>query len=173
MQGLPEPDSSRSTYFGQGNDDYNIVSENTLGDLMAAKLNEEQRHAYNSILSKVLSYENDGSKCFSIDCLGETGKTFLYETLIHTLGGKGKKVLSVAWTGIAALLVTGAVTCHADFNLPFNLQDNTTCKVTSRNREIIMEASIIIWDEAPMAPGVALEVIERDISCDIMVNIIK
>ena len=47
-----------------------------------------------------------------------SGKTFLYQTVMHILRGQGKIALAVAPTGIASTLLDGGRTLHSRFKLP-------------------------------------------------------
>ncbi|CAF0963172.1 unnamed protein product [Brachionus calyciflorus] len=58
---------------------------------------------------------------FFVDGPGGKGKTFLYNTLISYIRSQNKKVLSVASSGIAALLLAGGKTAHSRFKIPLNL----------------------------------------------------
>lgn len=89
------------------------------------------------------------------------GKTFLYNALTSALRGQGKTVLPVAWTGIAAMLLPGGQTCHTGFRLPLDLQPDTTCQLTTKEKERLLRTDVIIWDEASMADKFALETVDR------------
>ena len=57
-------------------------------------------------------------KCFFIDgplVLSGTGKTFLYNTLMHTLRADGGVLIPVAFTGIAVDLLKGGKMVHSQF----------------------------------------------------------
>ena len=62
-----------------------------------AELNVDQKIIFDYITTK----EKDTKCMFYIDVPIGTGKTFLYEALIHYFSGIRKKVLPMAWTGIA------------------------------------------------------------------------
>ena len=97
--------------------------------------------------------DNSNTKVFCLDGPGGTGKTFLYKALIHFLSGKGFDVLSVAWTGIASILLPGGMTSHRAFKLPLDMTVNETCNVqSSKDKEILFKCDVIIWDEASMIP---------------------
>jgi ATP-dependent DNA helicase PIF1 len=94
---------------------------------------------------------------------GGTGKTHCYKTMTRMLRSKKKKVLSVAWTGKAATLLIEERTVHSTFQLPLELNETSTSNMTlnSKKAKILREADIIVWDEAPMAPIMALNTIDR------------
>ena len=59
-------------------------------------------------------------------------------------------VLQVAWTGIAATLLVGGRTVHAQFKLPVSVMDDSTCFVSAASplTDKLRAASLIVWDEA-------------------------
>ncbi|EFX69182.1 hypothetical protein DAPPUDRAFT_258903 [Daphnia pulex] len=78
-----------------------------LGKMMLAKLNEDQRAAFDQIMASM--EDANQPRLFFLDGPGGTGKTFLYNTLITVLQGQGKSVVAVASTGIAStLLINGS-----------------------------------------------------------------
>ncbi|CAF5153944.1 unnamed protein product, partial [Rotaria sp. Silwood1] len=99
-------------------------------------LNSDQLLAADTILKSLVDLYSQ--KCFYLDGLGESGKTFLYRALIQKVDLIDKKTLIVAWTETAATLLPGGVTCHSAFSLLLDLST----------------------DEAPMAPGTALEIVD-------------
>lgn len=64
---------------------------------------------------------------------GGTGKTFLWKSLYASLGLKGKVVLNVASSGIAALLLPGGRTAHSRFSIPLVLTKCSTCAIKKRS----------------------------------------
>src|SRR5207237_8776517 len=94
---------------------------------------------------------------------GGTGKTFTYNCLTKILKLINQKFISVAWTGIASLLLCDGRTVYSKFKLPLSLNETSVSgiKINSRNAEDIKNASIIIWDEISMSSLYALETINR------------
>uniref|UniRef100_A0A8C5M9U6 ATP-dependent DNA helicase n=1 Tax=Leptobrachium leishanense TaxID=445787 RepID=A0A8C5M9U6_9ANUR len=54
--------------------------------------------------------------CYFIDGPGGSGKTYLYQTLLHSFRGNKQIALAVASTGIAANLLEGGRTYHSQLN---------------------------------------------------------
>uniref|UniRef100_A0A7E4URS8 ATP-dependent DNA helicase n=1 Tax=Panagrellus redivivus TaxID=6233 RepID=A0A7E4URS8_PANRE len=126
------------------------------GEQMLLSLNPKQKEAADAILAGL-------EKLFFIDGPGGSGKTYLYNTLINVFLGRGKAILSVAWSGIAATLLPHGRTVHSAFKLPVPLDEVnklSLMKVQSPEAQRLREVDIIIWDEAPMAPKLALEAVD-------------
>jgi len=74
-------------------------------------------------------------------------------------------VLNVASSGIASLLLAGGRTAHSRFGIPINPNDFTVCNIerSSNQAELLKEASLIIWDEAPMMSRHCFESLDRSL----------
>ena len=86
------------------------------------QLNKEQNDIFNFIIQT-----ND--RMIFIDGPGGTGKTFLYKTLIHYYL-EGQKVVSMAWTGIASILLPEGMTSHRTYKLPLDLSNIETTLIS-------------------------------------------
>jgi ATP-dependent DNA helicase PIF1 len=106
---------------------------------------------------------------FFVDGYGGTGKTYLWKTLSYRLRSEGKIVINVASGGIASLLLPGGRTAHSQFGLPLVLHKESCCKISKKSKkaQLLIMASLIIWDEAPMINKFAFEAFERTLQ-DIM-----
>ena len=82
---------------------------------------------------------------------------------MHILRGQGKIALAVAPTGIASTLLDGGRTLHSRFKLPVPFDEKSVSTITpsSPQAKILRDASLIIWDEAPMSPSLHLTEISR------------
>ncbi|XP_024009495.1 uncharacterized protein LOC112084578 [Eutrema salsugineum] len=76
---------------------------------------------------------------------------------------QGQIVLNVASSGIAALLLPGGRTTHSQFGIPSNPDELSTCNMHpgSDLATLVAEASLIIWDEAPMMSKFCFESLDR------------
>jgi ATP-dependent DNA helicase PIF1 len=121
---------------------------------------DEQRAHYNKIISAV--NKQDGG-VFFLHGFGGTGKTFIWRTLASALRSKQDIVLTVATSGIAALLLPGGRTAHSKFKIPIPTLDNSSCKIEYESDlgELLRQTKLIIWDEAPMTHRFCFEALDR------------
>ncbi|XP_025265716.1 uncharacterized protein LOC112638349 [Camponotus floridanus] len=97
-----------------------------------------------------------------------------YETLekaMEIARIRQKRVCTMAFTGIAATLLPTGKTVHKIFGLPVPLfaDSSSSIKIQSKEAQYLKEIDIFIWNEAPMAPRYALEIMDRTLR-DIMNN---
>jgi len=100
-----------------------------------------------------------------------TGKTFLWNTIVSYLRARKKIVLTVASSGVAALLLPNGRTAHSRFKIPLDIDDSSMCDIKrgSQLADLIVETSLIIWDEALMIGKRCFEAFDRSLR-DIMSN---
>lgn len=139
---------------------FDITEEARTHQKLFDKLNQQQQAVYDAVIKSV--YENEG-KLFFLYGAGGTGKTFLYRTIIAALRSRRKKVIPVASSAIAALLLPGGRTAHSRFGIPLKLYEDTYCEVKPGTvlGNFLGESDLIIWDEAPMAHRHAFEAVDR------------
>ncbi|KAJ8876359.1 hypothetical protein PR048_020804 [Dryococelus australis] len=148
----------QAEHFSTCNSDY-VIS------IRHPSLNTDQRNVFNQVMTSIAESEfrdNPVCRAFFIDELGCSGKTFLYNCLIHSLRAKGKICCAITWTGIAYNLLPGGCTSQSFLKLPVPILQNSSCKISAQSAEaeILCCCSLIIWDEAPMALKEALPVID-------------
>ncbi|KAL4600853.1 hypothetical protein ACB092_11G229700 [Castanea dentata] len=109
---------------------------------LLASLNIDQRNIYDEVIDSVS--ENKGGFYFR---------------------SEGKIVIAIASSGIAALLLPGGRTAHSRFQTPINVTENSTCgiKQGSQIAELMTKASLIVWDEAPMAHRNCFEAVDQSL----------
>ncbi|XP_063781333.1 LOW QUALITY PROTEIN: uncharacterized protein LOC134929683 [Pseudophryne corroboree] len=147
---------------------YNLIEEAHEAKKLIAMLNNQQLHAFNTI---IIAADNSHvtNHCFYLDGPGGSGKTFLYTTLIAYIRGKGQIVLPFATTGIAATLLKGGRTVvHSGFKLPVPLLDTSvsSLRLTSPEADVFRKSTLIIIDGITMLPKHGLRCIDtllRDI----------
>lgn len=120
-------------------------------------LNPGQRELYVQIMSAVgnpLNLQGRHSNAFFLDSPGGCGKTHLFNLLLASVRSEGRVGLGTATSGIAALLLDGGGTAHSRFGIPIVISDKeklSSIKIQHDKGKLLQMASIIIWDEAPMA----------------------
>ena len=116
---------------------------------MVGRANEGQRVIIDHILELMLKNDTTTVNAYFIDGPGGTGKTFVYQCLISLCKLHVFEVISVAWTGIAAMLLPKGRTVTSRFKLPLNLHEHSISglKINSKEATSIKNATIIIWDE--------------------------
>lgn len=131
-----------------------------INEEMKKKLNMDQLLIYKKIISS-------NEKLYFIDGPGGSGKTYLYTTLIHYFISQKKTVLSMAWTGIASLLLPFGMTVHRTFKLPRNFNNIFTCQIKQEvEKRRLQKADVIFIDEGSMLPKKALHIINQTL-CDL------
>ncbi|XP_019086304.1 PREDICTED: uncharacterized protein LOC109124934 [Camelina sativa] len=135
-------------------------------DRLLRMATDEQKSVYLEIINAV--NRNKGGMFF-VHGFGGTGKTFLWSILGADIRSRGDIVLNVASSGIVALLMEGGRTAHSRFSIPIHVDEYKTCliDVNSHLAELIREARLIIWDEAPMMNKYCFETLDRSLR-DIM-----
>ncbi|ONM60681.1 uncharacterized protein [Zea mays] len=139
---------------------YDANSLSYESEVLIYQLNTEQMKAFNTIVENVLSGQPG---FYFVSGYGGTGKTFLWNTIVAYLRSQKKVVLTVASSGVAALLLPGGRTAHSRFKIPCDLNETTTCNIKRGTMlaELIEVASLIIWDEAFMTHRIAFEALDR------------
>ncbi|CAH1435945.1 unnamed protein product [Lactuca virosa] len=140
--------------------DYDIPVMKNEFDHMFLALTNEQRNIFLNIMSDVK--ENKGG-VFFVYGYGGMGKTFLWKTISAAIRSDGNIVLNVASSGIAPLLLPGGRTAHSRFILPFELTEDSFCKINPDGdlANLLRKTSLIIWDESPMIHKHAFEALDR------------
>ncbi|CAH1422268.1 unnamed protein product [Lactuca virosa] len=140
--------------------DYDIPVIKNDYDRMLLALTNEQRNIFLNIMSAI--QENKGG-VFFVYGYGGTGKTFLWKTISAAIRSDGNIVLNVASSGIASLLLSGGRTAHSRFIIPFELIEDSFCKINPDGElaSLIRKTSLIIWDETPMVHKHAFEALDR------------
>jgi hypothetical protein len=145
----------------------NFEAHRASGSSMYEQLNAEQKLVVDKVMEAIADSQG---YCFFIDGPGGSGKTFVYTTLYHLATGNRKKVINVAWTGIAANLLPDGRTVTSTFRLVVQDESRTSSmNIQSKEAAALRATDVIIWDEAPMAPRAALEAVDSLLQ-DVMQN---
>lgn len=134
-----------------------------VGNRQYALLNEQQKKIVDMVMNAAHSNNYNNKNCIFIDGPGGSGKTFIYSTLHNLLSSEKIQVCSMAFTGIAATLLPNGKTVHKTFGLPVPMfaDSSSNIKAQSKEGQYLRETKVFIWDEAPMAPRYALEIMDR------------
>ncbi|CAO4381268.1 unnamed protein product [Caenorhabditis nigoni] len=121
------------------------------GDSMYSKLNSGQKKFVSRALQ--LDEQLNKTRMMYVGGPGGTGKTFCYKTIYNLLKAKGRNVICVSHTGIAACLLPNGCTAHRKFSIPLDVSSVMTCAINPESAEGIFLASVdcIIWDEVCMS----------------------
>jgi hypothetical protein len=88
---------------------------------------------------------------FFLDDPGGLGKTFVYSVLLASIRREGHVAIGVTSFGITILLLEGGQTSHSIFKILIAIGKGSMCSipVESDSAELLQEAKLIVWDEAP------------------------
>ncbi|GJR15905.1 DNA helicase PIF1, ATP-dependent [Tanacetum coccineum] len=125
-----------------------------------SSLTSEQKGIYSTVMDAV---EKNKGGMFFVYGYGGTEKTYLYKTMSAALRSEGGIVLNVASSGIATLLLEGRRTAHSRFAIPINIVKDSMCHIPADSdlADLIRQAKLIIWDEAPMIQSYCYEAFDR------------
>ncbi|XP_034936444.1 uncharacterized protein [Chelonus insularis] len=128
-------------------DDISPQEHNRIGQYQYNQLNKKQKDFVDHVTYSIdnVNGENNISRCFFVDGPGGSG--------------------------IAATLLPHGKTVHRTFGMPVPLFSDATSNIKPRSKqyEYLKKCDLFIWDEAPMAPRYALELVDRTLR-DIMNN---
>ena len=153
----------------QGELDYDHLKLQEELDNNLHRMNSDQKSIYDLIINKVQDYKSNRSRTNKnlqfVDGPGGKGKTFLYNLILATIRKESDIAIAVASSGIASLLLPGGRTAHSRFKIPINLTEDSLCQIPRQSEEakLLQQASLIIWDEAPMMHRNAFEALDRTI----------
>ena len=96
---------------------------------------------------------------------GGTDKTFLWNTIVSYLRAQKRIVLTVASSGVASLLLPSGRTAHSRFRIPIDIDELSICDIKRGTKlaQLLVETSLIIWDEALMTNKQCFEALDRSL----------
>ena len=141
---------------------YNIDQLEEEANILYGQLNTEQKIAFETIVESVL--QNKPGFYF-VSGYGGTGKTFLWNTIVSYLRARKKIVLAVASSGVASLLLPNGRTAHSRFKIPLDIDETSICDIKRGTilAELLIETSLVIWDEAIMTNKQCFEALDRSL----------
>ncbi|XP_057719954.1 uncharacterized protein LOC130934396 [Arachis stenosperma] len=121
-------------------------------DLKNKGLNITDDELKNLCLIEIEKILNNSGGFYFVYGHGRCGKTFIWNVLSFDIRSRGKIVLNVASSRIASLLLPSRRTVHSRFSIPITITDESTCNIKhgSLKAELLIQSSLIIWDEVPM-----------------------
>jgi RecG-like helicase len=126
------------------------------------QLNKDQKNAFHTIVSSVLS---NNPNFYFVSGHGGTGKTFLWNAIVSYLRAIRKIVLTVASSGVASLLLPNGRTAHSRFRIPIDLDQLSMCDIKRGTNlaKLLIDTDLIIWDEALMTNKQCFEAFDRSL----------
>ena len=129
-------------------------------------LNEEQRAAYDEIMSSV---DTEDGGLFFMDGPGGTGKTYLYRALLATICSQKKIAIATATSSVVASIMPGGRTAHSRFKIPLTIDNGAFCTFMKQSgtTKLLQASSLIIWDKASMTKRQSVKALDNSLH-DIM-----
>ncbi|KAJ1272975.1 hypothetical protein BS78_06G244600 [Paspalum vaginatum] len=114
-----------------------------------SQLNIDQIQAFHEIVNSVL---HNSPEFYFVHGHGGTSKTFLWNSIVSYLRAQKRIVLTVASSGVASLLLPNGRTAHSRFRIPVDIDELSMCDIKRGTTlaKLLIETSLIIWDEALM-----------------------
>ena len=124
---------------------------------------DQQTLIFNKIIQAVNKQEGG---MFFLYGYGGTRKTFIWKKLVSSSREDKKIVLMVASRSIASLLLPGGRIAHSKFKILVPTFEDSTCNIHqgSELAKLLNEASLVIWDEAPMAHKFCFEALDKSLT---------
>jgi len=140
---------------------YDIAELNERWEQGYLQANPEQKEILDQVVSAVRPDGNGG--LFFIDGPGGTGKTFVENLILAKVRSSGGVALSVASSGIAAILLDGGRTSHSRFKIPIDIDSESLCPIPAQSHlaALLKTTSLIIWDEAPAQHRHCFQAVDR------------
>jgi len=145
--------------------DYNVKVLQAKVAMAIESLNDGQCAAYDAVIN---AYAAHHAKVIFIDGPGGKGKTYIENLILNVVRSRGDITLTVASSGIAALLLSGGRTTHSYLKIPIALDRTSFCYIRKQDdlAALIRQTKLILWDEAPMTNKFAFEAVDRTL-CDL------
>ena len=129
-------------------------------EMFRRELKPSQKLLVDAVLHAV---QSGTSLCAFVDAPGGTGKTYCFNTMLKHVRADGKIALAVASSGIAATLLDLGRTFHSRFRPPWVPTEGEFLSIKAQETvaDLIRDAQLIFWDEAPMVHRFQLEALDR------------
>ena len=172
--GLPMPTAERRLFSANSSitdeRSYDQQEQIRIRDASYGSMNAGQKQVYDTItpyIDRVINELHRGDPpsggVFFLDAPGGTGKTFVFNALLAYTRSKREIALATAFSGIAALLLSGGRTFHSRCGIPIDVNPESTCNFgrSTKLGKLLLETAMIILDEAAMCDRFILEAFDR------------
>jgi ATP-dependent DNA helicase PIF1 len=162
--GLPTPfvafDRLKTNRLFEVERDYNVEVLQVEVVMAIESLNDGQRATYNGVIDAYVAHH---AKIIFIDGLSGTCKTYTENLSLNTVRSHGDIALTVASSGIVALLLSGGRMAHSYLKISIALDPMSFYCIRKQDdlTTLIRQTKLILWDEAPMTNKLAFEVMDR------------
>lgn len=136
-------------------------------DSLLPQFTHEQHAALHQIVESIASDQQ--CKVFALLASAGCGKTLFAEGLAAYIRSQNGRVMSVAASALAAMLLTAGTTAHAALHIPIPCNETSTCNLSREDRSNIRRTDLIIWDECSMVHAEIADTVDRTLR-DIMNN---
>lgn len=144
---LPENDNADDFFLQPPDTEGNQLLEYSR---LISQCSVEQRDAVERICMLTANSTSESSNVCVIQGGAGTGKTFWVTCVTAALRSRGKSVLCVASSALAASLMPGGSTAHSALSIPVPVTENSVCNWDLSTRKRMQKVDVVIWDEMSM-----------------------
>ncbi len=138
-----------------------------LCDSLLPQFTDEQRAALHQVTEAIASGQH--CKVFALLASAGCGKTLFANGIAAYLRAQGLKVMCVAASALAAMLLTGGTTAHSALHIPIPCHESSTCNLSGADRIALRHTALIIYDECSMVHEDVAGAVDRTLR-DVMGN---
>ncbi len=123
-----------------------------------SSMNPKQAALTTEILALLDGSKLDDNRWIFCEAAGGTGKSFTFNAILNAAKARGKKVLAIASTGIAAQLLLDGRTAHTAFQLGIDLTPNSTSHIQAQSPEAqaLRDLDGLLYDRLSCSPAPCL-----------------
>ena len=137
-------------------------------DALLPQFTDEQSAALEQVVT-TLRRGGLQSKVFALLASAGCGKTLFANGLAAFLRSQHMRVMCVAASALAAMLLTGGTTAHSALHIPIPCNEFSTCSLSRVERDELKRVDVIIYDECSMVHSDVADTVDRTLR-DIMRN---
>ena len=130
-------------------------------DRLLPMFTDEQIQSFEAVVEAVRS--PTPCNVFAVIASAGCGKTVFANGLAAYLRADNGKVMCVAASALAAMLLTGGSTAHSALHIPIPAHETTMCNLSRADRVALKRADLIIWDECSMVHAHIADTVERSL----------